>query len=153
AGYGVDQKVLDAGIDYLERTLNGDGGRTTNDGPGSDTSAGPSPSVDRPDENTRAYILFVLAEAGRADRGRTVALFEQRAKLAIYGRAYMLMTLKTLGGEDARIRTLVGELMSTAIMHTADAHWEERGAADYWTMSSDPRTTALALQALVRADP
>jgi len=60
--------------------------------------------------------------------------------------------LKALGGEDARVRTLVGELMSSAILHAADAHWEER-ATDYWTMSSDTRTTALALQALVRADP
>jgi uncharacterized protein YfaS (alpha-2-macroglobulin family) len=42
--------------------------------------------------------------------------------------------------------------MSSAIMHAADAHWEE-GEQDYWNMSSDTRTTALALQALVRADP
>jgi uncharacterized protein YfaS (alpha-2-macroglobulin family) len=37
-------------------------------------------------------------------------------------------------------------------MRTTDAHWEE-GRADYWTMGSDTRSTALALQALVRADP
>ncbi len=81
-----------------------------------------------------------------------MALFDQRAKLQTYGRAYLLMTLKTLGGEDTRIKTLVGELMGTAIVHAADAHWEEE-TTDYWTMSSNTRTTALALQALVRADP
>jgi uncharacterized protein YfaS (alpha-2-macroglobulin family) len=102
--------------------------------------------------NTRSYVLYVLAEAGKPDRGRTIALFEQRAQLQIYGRAYLLMTLKALGGEDTRERTLVGDLMGTAILHTADAHWEE-GAIDYWTMSSNTRTTALALQALVRSDP
>jgi len=94
----------------------------------------------------------VLAEAGQPDRGRTVALYDQRQRLDIYGRAYLLMTLKTLGGNDERVRALVGELMSTAIMHAADAHWEEQ-RIDYWNMSSDMRTTALALQALVRADP
>jgi uncharacterized protein YfaS (alpha-2-macroglobulin family) len=38
------------------------------------------------------------------------------------------------------------------VLTTAEAHWEER-RPDYWTMSSNARSTALALQALVRADP
>jgi len=135
SGYGVDQKVLDGGIAYVEAALD----RATD-------------ATTPIDGNTRSYLLFVLSEAGRADRGRTVALFEQRAQLAIYSRAYLLMTFKTLGGEDARVRTLVSDLMSSALLHTTDAHWEER-TNDYWTLSSDTRTTALALQALVRADP
>ena len=144
AGYGVDQKVLDGGIAYLEGALQNQEPRTKN--------RETVPGLQLSDLNTRAYVLFVLNEAGQPDRGRTIALYEQRAQLAVYGRAYLLMTLKALGGEDGRVRTLVSDLMSSAILRTADAHWEERGA-DPWTMSSDPRTTALALQALVRADP
>ena len=143
AGYAVDQQVLDAGIGYLESVLNG---RVSSPEP----QAGPNARATA--LNVRSYILFVLAEAGQPDRGRTIALFEERAQLAIYGRAYLLMTLKALGGEDERARTLIGELMSSAILRAADAHWEEP-VADDGTMSSDPRTTALALQALVRADP
>jgi uncharacterized protein YfaS (alpha-2-macroglobulin family) len=135
AGYTIDQDRFDRAITFLQAFLDDAG------------SSGAQASG----QNVRAYVLFVLGEAGQPDRGRTVALFEQREKLDIYARAYLLMALKAQG-EDERARTLVGELMSTAILHAADAHWEER-TLDYWNMSSDDRTTALALQALVRADP
>ncbi|NNJ10813.1 alpha-2-macroglobulin [Chloroflexales bacterium ZM16-3] len=138
AGYSVDQPVLDRGVAYLKDAI------------ASDTDKGrgvPEASL----LNTRAYTLFVLAELGQADRGRTVALYDQRAKLDIYGRAYLLMALKDLG-DDARVKDLANSLTSAAIMRTTDAHWEE-DRADYWTMGSDTRTTALALQALVRAEP
>ncbi|GAB4205545.1 MAG: hypothetical protein OHK0022_31720 [Roseiflexaceae bacterium] len=137
AGYDVDQQVLDRALAFLKGALDGD----TN----SQRSAYST-------LNMRSYGLYVLALAGQPDRGRTIALYEQRAQLAIYGRAYLLMTLKQLGSEDTRVKTLVADLMGSAIMHTADAHWEER-ETDPWNMSSDQRTTALALQALLQADP
>lgn len=133
AGYGIDEHVLDEGISYLQEALLA-----------SEDTALPTA--------TRAYMLFVLAEAGQPDRGQTIALYEKHAQLPIYGRAYLLMTLLQLGGEHERVDTLVGELMSHAILHTTDAHWEEQ-ETDYATMSSTTRTTALALQALVRTDP
>jgi uncharacterized protein YfaS (alpha-2-macroglobulin family) len=137
AGYSVDPAVLSAGLSYLKAGLGGNrvGGRTTSW-----------------QKNTRAYILFVLAEAGAPDRGRTVALYDQRAELDIYGRAYLLMTLHSLDPADTRVTTLVSDLMGSALLNPTTAHWEERGT-DMWTMSSDTRTTALVLQALVRSDP
>ena len=138
AGYSVNQSVLDRGVAYLKDTLA--------------QSADPESGIpDASRLNSRAYTLFVLGELGQADRGRTVALYEQRAKLDIYGRAYLLMTLKGLG-DDSRTTALVNDLTTTAIMRTTDAHWEE-ARADYWTMGSDTRSTALVLQSLVRADP
>ncbi len=136
AGMSVDQPMIDNGLAFLERALNGD-----------TLASGKGNGVD----DARAFALFVLAEAGKADRGRMVALFEKRSDLQTYGRAYLLMGLKDVGGEDIRIRTLIGELMSSATLTTTEAHWEEQ-RPDYWTMSSNTRTTALALQALVRAD-
>ncbi len=138
AGYSVDQAVFDRGVAYLKGAL--------------DQSAGPDSGVPEASRlNTRAYTLFVLGELGQADRGRAVALYDQRAKLDIYGRAYLLMALKDLG-DDPRTTALVNDLTTTAIMRATDAHWEE-ARADYWTMGSDTRSTALALQALGRADP
>ena len=139
AGYAVDQARFDQAIAYLHNEL-------------SDDSKPADAALRRSQLNARSYILFVLGEAGQPDRGRSTALFDARAQLSVYGRAYLLMTLKSLGGNDDQIRTLLGELMSTAILHATDAHWEE-AAADSWNLSSDTRTTALALQALVRADP
>jgi uncharacterized protein YfaS (alpha-2-macroglobulin family) len=141
AGYAVDQDRLDQGVAYLKSFLN--------------EQTGGEPGLSNAQFsilNARSYVLFVLAEAGQPDRGRAVALYDKREQLSIYGRAYLLMTLKALGGEDDRARVLVGNLMSTATLHAADAHWEER-EQDTWNMSSDTRSTALALQALLRADP
>jgi hypothetical protein len=137
AGFGVDQQALDNGLRYLESALDDDELSAKRDGWRRDA---------------RAFALFVLAEAGKPDRGRTIALFEERSQLDIYGRAYLLMTLKSIGGEDERVRTLVSDLMGTALLHTTSAHWEEQ-EIDWWTMSSNTRTTALAMQALGRADP
>jgi uncharacterized protein YfaS (alpha-2-macroglobulin family) len=141
AGYAVDQARLDKGVAYLLSVL---------ENQASDNQAAGASQLSA--LSARSYVLFVLNEAGQPDRGRTVALYEKREQLSIYGRAYLLMTLKAIGGEDDRVRVLVGNLMSTAIMHAADAHWEEP-EQDAWNMSSDTRSTALALQALVRADP
>lgn len=141
AGYAVDQARLDQGLAYLHAAL----AEQTKAQDATEQSA-------ESQMNARSYMLFVLNEASQPDRGRTVALYDKRNQLSIYGRAYLLMTLKALGGNDEPVRTLVGELASTAILHATDAHWEER-SNDYWNMSSDTRTTALALQALVRADP
>ena len=135
AGYGVDQGMLDRGLAYLKDALEQDADATQH-----------LPLTTR--LNTRAYILFVLGELGQPDRGRTVTLFAQRAQLDTYGRAYLLMALKGLG-DDERVQALVDDLTNRAIMRPTDAHWEE-ATTDYWTMNSNTRTTALALQALVR---
>lgn len=139
AGYGIDAYVLEEGLEYLTDMLNGDTNEEVKD-------------ALAPVSGTRAYVLFVMAEAGQADYGRTVALFERRAGLPVYGKAYLLMTLHALGDEESRVHTLVSEMMSSAIVHATSTHWEER-EADRWAMSSNVRSTALALQALVRTSP
>ncbi len=139
AGYGIDRYVLKNALEYLTDMLNGDTNEEVKD-------------ALAPVSGTRAYVLFVMAEADQADYGRTVALFERRAGLPVYGRAYLLMTLHALGGEDARVQTLISEMMSSAIVHATSTHWEE-SQADRWAMSSNVRSTALALQALVRTSP
>ncbi|NOK63551.1 MAG: hypothetical protein GFH27_549371n50 [Chloroflexi bacterium AL-W] len=140
AGYGIEEASLNDAIEYLQQSLN------------------ESPSNTRRVRNSHSYVLFVLSEAGQPDRGRTINLYEERSKLDVYERAYLLMTLTSFqdtdltSNDDAEyIRTLISELMSMAILHPTHAHWEEQ-TQDYWTMSSDTRTTALALQALVRSD-
>ncbi|MEM8532254.1 MAG: Ig-like domain-containing protein, partial [Chloroflexota bacterium] len=141
AGYGINEASLNDGIDYLQQSLNESSDNT------------------RRVRNSRSYVLFVLSEAGQPDRGRTINLYEERSRLDIYERAYLLMTFASFQDTDlasdddaAYIRTLISELMSTAILHPTHAHWEEQ-THNYWAMSSDTRTTALALQALVRSDP
>ncbi|MDW8148055.1 MAG: Ig-like domain-containing protein [Roseiflexaceae bacterium] len=132
AGFTVDQAALDRALVFLTEALN------------------TSPYLSDP--NDRAYVLFVLSEAGKPDRGRAVNLYNERGKLNAAGKAYLLMTLQAVGSEENRIRTLVAELMGSAVLSVSDAHWDA-GEMSPWALDSDVTATGLAMRALLRADP
>jgi hypothetical protein len=102
--------------------------------------------------NRQAFILYVLAEAGQGDLGRSVALFDEREKLDIFGRAYLAMTLHLLDEEADQIETLLNDITSTAITSATGAHWEET-QVDYYAMNTDTRSTAIIIAALSRIQP
>jgi uncharacterized protein YfaS (alpha-2-macroglobulin family) len=103
--------------------------------------------------NTQAFILYVLAEAGQGELGRTVRLFEQRDTLGNYGKAWLALALHVLEPDvTARTDALLSDLISTAVLSATGAHWEEE-TADYWTMNTNNRSTSIVLDALVRLDP
>ncbi len=78
AGVSVDQAVLKRGLDYLERQLR-------------------APRSLSDDElNRQAFILYVLAEAGRGSVGRTVATYDARERLAHYAQAFLALALAEL---------------------------------------------------------
>jgi uncharacterized protein YfaS (alpha-2-macroglobulin family) len=97
--------------------------------------------------NERAFTLFVLTEKGGDYTGRAVSLFDKRANLDNYGKAFLLMTLQKAKLPQAD--TLAGELASAAIPSATGAHWEEKHV-DYWTMNTNTRSTAIAIMALSR---
>ncbi len=135
AGFSVDRSVLDRAHNYLNEQLK----------PASALNSASG-------ANRQAYILFVQAEAGRADGGRLGALFEQRAKLGHYGRALLAMALAALDKQDARIKTLLADLQSAAITSATGLNWQER-ERDWANASTDARSTAIILTALARLDP
>jgi uncharacterized protein YfaS (alpha-2-macroglobulin family) len=103
--------------------------------------------------NTQAFVLYVLAEYGEGDLGRTVALYQQRWLLSNYGKAYLAMALDVLDPkEKTRVDSLLSDLTSAAIVSATGAHWEEE-TIDYWTMNTNTRSTAIVLDALARLAP
>jgi alpha-2-macroglobulin len=135
AQFGVDEGVLDRGLTYLTEWL---------DQQKKDTVAG---------RNTRAMVLYVLAEAGKGDLGRTVALYDSRSDMALYARGYLAMALRILApDEPSRLNTLVSEFADAAILSASGIHWEET-TRDVLAMNSDTRSTAILLRALVRLQP
>ncbi len=102
--------------------------------------------------NRQAFILYVLAEAGQGDLGRTVALFNEREKLDIFGRAYLAMALHILDDEASQIDPLLDDITSNAIVSATGAHWEE-AQVDYYSMNTDTRSTAIVIAALSRIQP
>lgn len=103
--------------------------------------------------NQQAFILYVLAEAGQGDPGRTVRLFERRDVLGNYGKAWLALALHILEPDvTKRTDALLSDLTSDAILSATGAHWEE-DTIDYWTMNTNNRSTSIVLDALVRLDP
>ncbi len=137
AGYVVRRDVLDRGLDFLERSLVSASGLTS--------------SVVA---NRQAWILYVLAEAGRDRAASKHAgdLYDDRAKLSHYARAFLAMALDVLGSPSGWIDVLVSDLYDDAIVSATGVHWEE-AEYDGWAMNTDTRSTAVILDALTRLDP
>jgi uncharacterized protein YfaS (alpha-2-macroglobulin family) len=135
AGFAVDSDSMARAATYLEGILD-------------------SPDVELQYRgNTHAFVLYVLAEYGQGDLGRAVALHEKRDSLDIYGKAFLMMALRILEPEEeAHVNTLLSDLTNSAILSATGAHWQEE-KMDYRTMNTNTRSTAIVLEALVRADP
>jgi len=134
--FPVDGGVLKRGLDYLENSI---------------FKVSDLTSSWR--ANRQAWLLYVLTLGGRGDRTseHVVALYEQRAKLSHYARAYLAMTFDLAGATD-EVATLVSDLANAAILSSTGAHWEEPDC-DWWAMNTDTRSTAIILDALVQLDP
>ncbi|MBC8161607.1 MAG: alpha-2-macroglobulin, partial [Roseiflexaceae bacterium] len=158
-GYTLPDGLLERGQDFLAGTL-----VATN-------SANARANMSASDANQQAFVLFALAESGRADATRLGELFEAREKLATDARAFLLMALQRGASADAsRIKALLADLNSAAILSATGAHWEEvapkhspststehaqsvANASPRLSMGTNTRTTAIVLEALMRADP
>ncbi|MBN1217524.1 MAG: Ig-like domain-containing protein [Anaerolineae bacterium] len=106
------------------------------------------------DANRHAWVLYALAEGGRAPRDSLEDLFEAREKLSHYGRAYLALALNLTNAQTYadNIDTLLSDLNNAAILSATGAHWEE-SHYDWWAMNTDTRSTAIILDALARLDP
>ena len=133
SGYTVSQTVLDNGIAYLKDNL---------------------PGLKRNDAsweyNRHAFMLYVLARGGELDAGQNNFIFENRASLDLYGKAYLAMAMHLLG--DERESVLMSDLATASILSASGSHWEET-STDYWNWNSDIRTTAIVLNAFVQIEP
>lgn len=107
----------------------------------------------RQDRDERGAVLYALALTGEGDLGRAVRLFDERDDVSLFTKAYLAMTLALLEGQASeRVEILVNELEQAAIVTATGAHWEE-AVANPWSMSTDTRTTAMVLRALVQTAP
>ncbi|MCP4165341.1 MAG: hypothetical protein GY759_05530 [Chloroflexi bacterium] len=138
-GLTIDPQMLDDGIAYVQHQLK------------------PVDDLRGYKLNQQAFMLYVLAEAGESDIGRTVSLYDVRERLGHYGRAYLALAFGKLvdDGEptaQVRLQQLVDDLKGDATLSASGAHWQEE-SVDWWTMNTDTRSTSLALTALARFDP
>jgi len=134
ADYQVNTAVIERGIAYLKTQIKP-----------IDGLANPS------DSNRQAFLLYVLAHSDEPNISATVQLYDQRQRMAIYGRAFLANTLYLIDSEDTRIDSLLSDFSNKAITSATGSHWVEE-SQDRWNWNTDTRTTAIVLSALSLID-
>lgn len=140
AGYTVAPMTIERAIGYLEN------------GYFAPQDAVDSAAFDSAALNELAFVHLVLAEANAADPGRMSTLFDVRERLGHYGRAFLALALAEVNPEDARIDTLLDDLVGAAQLGASGAFWQE-DEVDWRTLNTNVRSTAIALTALTRLRP
>lgn len=142
AGYTVDQAVLDEARNFLKNFLT--------------QKENPAYSLEYR-LNTRAFILYVLAELGEDDAGLLNNLYEQKQHLSLLSHAYLLMAYNLLPAEDdsgaaSKISKLREELENSALQTPRGVSFQEKNL-EFALFDSNTRSTAVILKALNRVDP
>ncbi len=140
AGIPIDRSRLDQGLVYLRSILK--------------TKPDPRlyPYNRRSWASIQAFALYDLAVAGKPDAAYAEKLFGERELLPLFGRALLLKAMNLSGIRSASRDTLIQEFLNKAEITSADAHFEESDPAGLtWTYSSNSRTTAIILQALLES--
>jgi uncharacterized protein YfaS (alpha-2-macroglobulin family) len=137
AGFPIDPAVLDKGVKYLTSNIL------------------PATQIDAPYEaDQQAYLLYVLADAGKPQTSALVSLYDgKRPLLDNYGKALLALGLHLAQpNEQSRIDSLMSDLVSEAKISANGAHWEEDQL--YWgSWDTDVRSTAMVLDAFAILDP
>ena len=133
-GHPVKPETLEKGYTYLE------------------TALGQAPDDSRPSSLAwEAFAVKVLAEGGRTPDSHITRLFGRLDKLPVFGLTYLLDAVNARGGQGERAEELLRRIRNAILPEGGTAHVEElRDDELGWLWSSNERSTALALGALVR---
>jgi uncharacterized protein YfaS (alpha-2-macroglobulin family) len=137
AGYQVDGAAVEQGVRYLQRRLQETHGGSLDPHPG--------------DAGAAAFALYVLAALGGSDPAVLARQYEWRQQLPLYGRAFLARALHAAGRAEAA-GSVAGEL-AALVAATGPAILREGSTDLGWYWSSDTRTTALVLSALLEVKP
>jgi uncharacterized protein YfaS (alpha-2-macroglobulin family) len=138
AGYEVDAGVIERGAKYMTERL-----------------------PDIKDDRIKAYALFALAMNDKGQLAETQQLaarfnaITDTQRLDVFSQAGLAIALHELG-DEAAAQQLIDRLIEQAVVTDSGAYWNtgaEDGHYHEKTMSSSMRSTALALDALVRIRP
>lgn len=138
AGYLVDQGMLERARKYLSESY---------------TTASPCEWGTRSDDE-RALALYVLARQDVPQREWARQLFERRNGLAVFGKALLASALGLAKTDTPAAQTMITELMNLARVEPGKVHFQEADPDTYAPLfSTDVRTTAIVLQALLHVQP
>jgi uncharacterized protein YfaS (alpha-2-macroglobulin family) len=98
------------------------------------------------------FIQFVLAQASSFDEAFIDKLYEARDRMSPSSRALLAYILDKINPADGRVRDLVSNLETSAILTASGAHWETPDA-NILTTGSPIYTTSIVVYVLAQLDP
>jgi alpha-2-macroglobulin len=132
AGYSVEPQVIQRGVEWLQANL------------------------EMMDIRTRTFALYSMALADAVDRQAAYDLYQDSLyELDTFSQAALALTLQDLGWHTEAAE-IIGMLAESAVVQETMYFWpqpQEDGHYYDKTMASTTRSTALALQALVKINP
>jgi uncharacterized protein YfaS (alpha-2-macroglobulin family) len=134
AGVFVDPQILEKGRAFLEANL---------------VSA--SARIEDWELDQLALGYFVLQQSGGVQPDFD-SLYALRDRLSPWGKAFLALALDGAAPGEARARTLLNDLQSSASRSATGAHWEDSNPG-WHSWSSLNFTTAVVVYALARLDP
>jgi uncharacterized protein YfaS (alpha-2-macroglobulin family) len=137
----IDEEVAKRGLEAVKRWVSDPKRNLTDNG----------------EAATMAMAAYVLANMGKADTGLNSRLYEARKSLPVYGRAFLLSAMVVSKGATEQRKTLLSEIVALIKTKGDVAFVQEEitksGFGVHYYMSSDTRSTAIALSAILLADP
>ena len=136
AGYEVDDNRISRGREKLASML----------------QAGTNDQGKQIDGETRAFMVYALAETGDVDSSQIDKLFNERLNLQPYGRALLALTLSLRS--DKRAAEVANEIERTARNDGGSASWHSKREQRLdFADQDETEGTALSLKALARIKP
>ena len=103
--------------------------------------------------NRQAFLLFALAYSGEPDVARSVTLFESRERMNLDAVAYLAHTLHMINPDDSERLDVLAQFMLNSAVTRATGIFFEESYNDRRNWSTNTRTTALILDALIKIRP
>jgi len=138
AGFNFNPQILTRAADYLLSFVR------------SEPKQARQPYGLRTFNSTRAYALYILSLLRRPQPALLERLYEERNNLSLFGKAYLLKALHQSRIMDQAKEAIIKEFLNKIKVTTGEAHFEDdEGRDGGWIFSSNGRTTAIILQALI----
>jgi alpha-2-macroglobulin len=137
-GYEIKGKWVDNARAYLKRYLQGETASTYEFSPNEELVV-------------KAAALDALTCFGYSGKGDLNKLMDQRAKMPVAGKAYLLHVAYRID-EKKSADTLAQEMMNSVKIENATAYFEVDTATMPWIFSSDVHDTGLVLEALMSTE-
>ncbi len=98
------------------------------------------------------FVQFALAQANSFDQALVGNLYNVRDRLSPSSKALLAYMIKKINPADERVRDLISNLESTAILTASGAHWETP-RENILTTGSPLYTTSVVMYVLAQLDP